>query len=258
MDQQATENLNPYSEDPSLCSNAIKLSNDFPMLSPDRSALIIQLTHFSISDAHELARLLTNSPNSDTATTRIIPQYAPIRLNDTLSSVGPVASPMRKPVGNSASLVAARATAFMKASEYHRKSRSNHLMSAAAAYYSAEGRGLDAALKILSANEADALVAAQSTSTKLDLHGLSVKDAVRIARERVRVWWHNLDENRIKSSMYTIISGKGQHSDGGVAKLGPAVCKMLMREGWKVEIGVGVLIVTGVAKRSSFLVDSTR
>jgi hypothetical protein len=31
--------------------------------------------------------------------------------------------------------------------------------------------------------------------------------------------------------------------------LGPAVGKMLIREGWKVEVGNGVLVVTGVARR---------
>jgi hypothetical protein len=250
MDQKAAEKTNPFSEDPSLNMNAIKLSNDFPTISLDRSALIVQLTQPSMSDAHELARLLTTSPGSYTGPTRIIPQYAPIRLDSHFPSVSSVAPPTRTHVGNSASLAAARATAFMKASEYYRKSRSDHLMSAAAAHYSSKGRDLHAALKITSAAEADALVAAQSTSTKLDLHGISVKDAIRIAHERVRDWWYNLGENRVKGSMYTIISGMGRHSDGGVAKIGPAVTKVLIKEGWKVEVGSGVLIVTGVAKQS--------
>jgi len=97
------------------------------------------------------------------------------------------------------------------------------------------------------------LVADQSTRTELDLHGVNVKDALRISRERVTTWWHELGEGRIGGrgvgSGYRIVTGMGNHSEGGKGKLGPAVGKMLIREGWKVEVRGGVLIVTGVATK---------
>ena len=130
-------------------------------------------------------------------------------------------------------------------------------MKAAAGYYSQLGRDYDAALKAASSAEADALVSSQSTPTQLDLHGVSVKDATRIARERVAAWWHGLGEGRIDlggcggvSEGYRIVTGLGRHSEHGIGKLGPAVAKMLVREGWKVEVGSGVLVVSGVAKRT--------
>jgi len=82
---------------------------------------------------------------------------------------------------------------------------------------------------------------------------VNVKEAVRISRERVTTWWHELGEGRIGGrgigSGYRIITGQGNHSDGGRAKLGPAVGKMLLREGWKVEVFSGILVVTGVATK---------
>jgi hypothetical protein len=48
---------------------------------------------------------------------------------------------------------------------------------------------------------------------------------------------------------YRIVTGLGRHSEGGRGKIGPAVLKTLMSEGWKVEVGTGELRVTGLARR---------
>jgi hypothetical protein len=117
-------------------------------------------------------------------------------------------------------------------------------MGGAAAYYSSLGRDFDSRAKSAVSASADALVKSQSRPGELDLHGVTVKDAERIARDGVTSWWVNT-----RGQMHTgfrIITGKGTHSEGGKGKLGPAVGKMLMREGWKVEIGSGFLVVTGV------------
>lgn len=50
-------------------------------------------------------------------------------------------------------------------------------------------------------------------------------------------------------SGFRIITGVGRHSHDGTSRLGPAVGKMLAREGWRVEVGEGVLTVTGVVRR---------
>jgi len=86
----------------------------------------------------------------------------------------------------------------------------------------------------------------------LDLHGVSVKDAVRIARERVTAWWVALGDAKVAGASKTefrIVTGMGRHSEGGRGRLGPAVGKMLVREGWKIEIGEGLLAITGVARK---------
>merc|ERR1711964_645099 len=104
---------------------------------------------------------------------------------------------------------------------------------------------------------ADALVASQSSKLMVDLHGMYVKDAIRVSRERVTMWWHEYGEERAdgrsaKVPPYKIITGAGNHSAGG-GKLGPAVAKMLLSEGWKIQIGsgnnMGFLLVLGVSRR---------
>jgi hypothetical protein len=127
-------------------------------------------------------------------------------------------------------------------------------MGGAAAYYSSLGHSYNAAAQAASSNAADALVASQSSATMLDLHGVNVKDAVRIAREGVTAWWARVGGGREAGggggggthTGYRIVTGKGMHSVGGKAKIGPAVGRMLIREGWRVQVGSGVLLVTGV------------
>jgi hypothetical protein len=121
-------------------------------------------------------------------------------------------------------------------------------MGAAAAYYSSVGRDFDAKAKSAVSATADATAARQATATQLDLHGIGVADAVRIAREKVTSWWVGLGDRAHGHAGYKIITGKGTHSEGGVARVGPAVSRMLIREGWRVEVGSGSMIVTGVVK----------
>lgn len=124
-------------------------------------------------------------------------------------------------------------------------------MAGAAAYYAEAGRNYNGLAKAASSAAADELVARQSDAGQLDLHGVNVKDALRISRERVTNWWHEKQKIEGRGGNrgvggYRIITGVGHHSEGGRGKLGPAVGKMLIREGWKVEVGSGVLVVRGV------------
>lgn len=233
--------------------DAIGLSQTFPNISYDIAAALIRLTSPSISYAHDFAKAISSPSSGLSQIHRIIPQYAPIRISeDTCQIPSPPASPH---AGSSASLLAARGAAFTQASHYHRKGKSDRLMGGAAAYYGSVGREAHQALQAATAAEADGLVSRQSTSTQLDLHGVSVKDATRIASHRVQQWWNNLGEAKIKGggrpgigAGYQIITGVGHHSQGGVGKLGPAVFKSLASQGWKVEAAShsGCLIVKGV------------
>lgn len=133
---------------------------------------------------------------------------------------------------------------FDKASAAYRKARSDPLMGGVAAYYAQEGRDYNVKAKSAVAATADRLVAQQSSSKHLDLHGISVVDAVRIAREAVTAWWHRVDKTGSHAG-FTIITGKGTHSEDGVARIRNAVGRMLIREGWKVDIGSGSILVRG-------------
>ncbi len=133
---------------------------------------------------------------------------------------------------------------FEKANAAYRKARSDPLMGGVAAYYSQEGRDYNAKAKSIYSAATDALVAQQSTDRQLDLHGIGVLDAVRIARESVTMWWTTVDHQGSHAG-YTIITGKGTHSVNGVANIRNAVGRMLIREGWKANIGSGSILVRG-------------
>ncbi|KAF2452865.1 hypothetical protein BDY21DRAFT_417501 [Lineolata rhizophorae] len=162
------------------------------------------------------------------------------------------------PRGTSADMASARASAYASAAAARRAARSDPLMAAAVAHYSSVGQTYTEAMAAQTSAEADALVAAQSTATSVDLHGVGVRDGVRIARERVNAWWNGLGEERIgwdrkvgkgEVEGFRIVTGVGRHSDGGRAKVGPAVAKMLVGEGWKIEVKGGVLEVLGLRMR---------
>ena len=98
-------------------------------------------------------------------------------------------------------------------------------------------------------------MATQSSGSECDLHGVSVKDGVRIARDRVEAWWEGGGREWARAGKvqggggYRVVTGVGRHSEGGKGRLGPAVGGMLVREGWKVEVGEGVLVVRGRVRR---------
>lgn len=246
--------------DAALVQPAIELTAEFPNVDLEYAIALIRLTAPSTANAHELAKALTMYPRTPTSRggVAVIPRYAPVNLSEAstpdsqrLSSLPPAAI-----VPTAASLTAARNVAFTQASSAYRKGKSNPLMKAAAGYYSQVGRDYNANLQAMNESDADALVASQSTPTLLDLHGVSVHNATRIAKAKTQAWWDGLGEQRIPGGGrrgvgegYTIVTGLGRHSEGGRAKLGPAVVRALVREGWKVEVGSGELAVMGIARR---------
>ncbi|KAH7085727.1 hypothetical protein BKA63DRAFT_25317 [Paraphoma chrysanthemicola] len=139
----------------------------------------------------------------------------------------------------------------------YRKGKPTPHMRQAAAYCAQEGQNYNASLKAMGQMEADSLVSSQSGASYLDLHGAPVADATRIAKQRTQLWWSTLGEPRTRESGnargvgegYRIITGLGRHSGGGRGKMRPAVLKTLINEGWKVEVGMGELLVTGLSKR---------
>lgn len=236
-------------------AHVTELISDFPTTSPSHAEALVRMTHPSTASAHELAKAMLMYPGSSLASSVIIPQYlprprSPPSFIDDYTSTG---SPLG--VGNAASLSAARANAFTQASAAYRKSKSKPLMGGAAAYYSSVGRDAASALAQHEAAVADALVAGQSTAHEVDLHGVNVKDAVRITRVKVQSWWEGgaaewARQGKVQGhGGFRVVTGLGRHSAGGKSKLGPAVGAMLVREGWRVEVGDGVVLVRGRVRR---------
>ncbi|KAF2670314.1 hypothetical protein BT63DRAFT_234563 [Microthyrium microscopicum] len=216
-----------------------------------------------------------NTSSSSAVTTRattsqtpikIIPSYAPLNLDDhekEATGWTPVArkkglafsSPVTNSVSSSAYHLAAGTEAYSKAALAFRRGKSDPLYGGAAAYYSEEARTHYAAFKSSSAAEADAHVAKTSTATQIDLHGVNSSDGQRIALAHVRLWWNSLGETKIRfqgrtgvGEGFRIVVGAGRHSAGGKAVLGPAVSRALVGDGWKVEIGSGLVLVKGRQK----------
>lgn len=143
--------------------------------------------------------------------------------------------------------------AFSQASSAARRAKSDHLMGAAAHHYATEGHKRAQSAREYRAAAADAKVQmTRKDSNSIDLHGVSVVDAVRIARAETQRWWNGLgDEKYIPGgggpvrAGFHVVTGVGRHSKDGAPKIGPAVGRALMKDGWQVVINQGEISVYG-------------
>ncbi|KAH8147419.1 uncharacterized protein LAJ45_08575 [Morchella importuna] len=159
-----------------------------------------------------------------------------------------------RPLQNLSAQTTARNEAFAKAAASYRKSKSDHLMGGAAAFYSDVGHSHHAAVKSLREEAAHQYVTANSTLNNLDLHGATVAQGVRFARERTTDWWVRQRREqelagggRREVTPFHIVCGAGRHSKDGIPQLLPAVTKMLVKEGWRVVCDHGKVVVVGVS-----------
>ena len=214
------------------------------------------------SAAKDLLDAMTTQSGGVYGHGRLVPQYTPVNLSED-------EKPKKRPTSLSSPIAPADAAlligragahgyhadrAFTQASSAYRRGKSDHLYGGAAAYYASVGHERRKKEKELLASAADAWVGQQSTSDSLDLHGVTVEQAVRISRTRVENWWERLGDRKYViggiGGGYRIITGVGTHSAQGIGRIGPAVSKMLLREGWKVNIQRGEIIVEGRARRT--------
>jgi hypothetical protein len=243
------------------------LGRDFPTIPLQKLLALVQLAAPQQSSAYDLAKALTTRPVTNGTSGRNTPIQISYRLPppDLAESSDPaatkpysynavhVSSPGSSTISENLSPVDLRdlqAAAYIRASAAYKKGKSNPLMGGAAAYYSSVGREISSQIHRADERAADSIAAKQSTANGIDLHGIDVKNAVRIVRDRITAWWASMGgvrgEERGIHAGYRIVVGRGTHSEGGVGKLGPAVYGMLVREGWRVEKGTGWLVVTGV------------
>ncbi|GFF38513.1 smr domain-containing protein C1235.03 [Aspergillus udagawae] len=245
---------------PVLLAQVAELTQEFPSVAPTLLGGLLKITRDSTSAAGELAVAMLTRPAASSVSNliKITAAPPPLDLDDDepkRSSVEPRVLRHDTARVTAGDHFVASAEAFHKASAAYRRGKSDKLMGGAAAYYSSVGRDHLERAKREAAAAADALVDSQSTSNSLDLHGVSVQDAVRIASSRVTEWWDSLGDAKYMRggeaarSGFRIITGVGRHSHDGTSRLGPAVGKLLAREGWRVEVGEGVLTVTGVVRR---------
>lgn len=142
----------------------------------------------------------------------------------------------------------AKREAAASASRLNRRGASSPLYRQAAGYYSDVAREQGRLAQQASSTAADLLVDQQSTRTSIDLHGVYVQDGVRIARERVQAWWAGLGDfksEKARQQHFTVITGLGRHSAGGVSQLRQAVAAALLQDGWKLQVETGHFVVKG-------------
>lgn len=242
-------------------ANALKLHKSFPSLSVAQLESLCQITNQNLNHVHDLIEVLTSASKFKIKNSRPpVSRTIPLNISSTdFSSPTIKSKPTPLPSNslsehqivakNISSLLDSRNEALSKASAAYRRANSDHLMSAVSSYYAEEARNCSVRIMNAQSNAADLLVASQTSKSHVDLHGLDVKNAVRIVREKVTTWWHELNEIRIQhlKCEYRIITGAGTHSKEGYSKIKSAVAKMLVREGWKIEVGTSEILVTGIA-----------
>ncbi|KAL8797837.1 MAG: hypothetical protein Q9195_000189 [Heterodermia aff. obscurata] len=248
---------NPYlsSASPSAIDTSVRdLYHRFPNVSQDKLERLIRITYPSTASAEELVRVL-DSNQSFVPASQIMPQYSPRPATPPSPTFRNLDSSSTLPVAMVENLAAVRSTAFSQANAAYRKSKSKPLMAGAAGYYSSVGRDAAAQIARHEAATADALVSQQSRAGEVDLHGTNVKNAVRISRSEVQKWWDNGAAEWARQGKVPgndglrIVTGIGRHSEGGRSKIGPAVGAMLVREGWRVEVGEGTILVRGRVRK---------
>ncbi|CBQ67472.1 conserved hypothetical protein [Sporisorium reilianum SRZ2] len=72
-------------------------------------------------------------------------------------------------------------------------------------------------------------------SNTIDLHGVTVHEALSIVREQVTRWYARPGPG-LNPPPFKIVTGVGRHSPHQIAVLRPAIAKMLDREGWRYDV----------------------
>ncbi|KAL2692273.1 hypothetical protein Neosp_002679 [[Neocosmospora] mangrovei] len=142
----------------------------------------------------------------------------------------------------------AKREAAASAAQLSRRGASNPLYRQAAGYYAEVAREQGRYAAQATSTAADLLVEKQSTASSIDLHGVYVQDGVRIARQRTQAWWSALGEFRSEKARqqpFTVITGLGRHSAGGVSQLRQAVAAALLQDGWKMQVETGRFVIKG-------------
>lgn len=142
-----------------------------------------------------------------------------------------------------------RDTAFRQAATAHQKSKSDGLHGGTAMYYAEVGRDFDAKMRAWNLQAAHlSSVQTSGRPNDLDLHGLSVHEGLSVTKQGLTKWYAStrMLESGTLVTPLRIITGLGNHSAGGEARLLPAVKKYLDREGWKYAVSGGSISVTGL------------
>lgn len=260
----APKHVSEIDDDPVMLTQMAELSGSFPHLSATTLVGLLRVTNNMPSAANDLATVMSRQSSLSDVVDAIKFTAAPLDLDDDEHTSGRRSRREETTVNGldyeeahaaAEAHFAAGSAAYQQAAQAARRAKSNPLYGGASAYYREMGQEYRARAMQQLGVASDRLVDRQSTNCDLDLHGVTVPNAIRIARERVSAWWNSLGDTKYVRGGgkhvhggFKIVTGIGNHSHDGTSRLGPAVSRMLMQEGWRVEIDRGFLTVTGVAR----------
>ncbi|KAG6041725.1 hypothetical protein E4U41_002590 [Claviceps citrina] len=243
---------------PDFMPTIVHVSGSIPQFAEDIAALVEK--HFAKptrAKKMDLAYRLTPLPREEiegevpasSPGSRSAPQPGPAVRPAPMNSMSLAEAMSRADTFHQAHRDAAAAAARL-----HRRGASSPLYRQAAAYYTDRAREQARCAQGATSTAADLLVDQQSTHDCIDLHGVLVHDGVRIARHKVQAWWQGLGEMRDRKVReqggFTVITGLGRHSAGGVSQLRQSVAAALLQDGWKVSVETGKFVVTGRRRRA--------
>ncbi|EGX95698.1 Smr domain protein [Cordyceps militaris CM01] len=236
----ATNCIAPFSEDlAQLVSKHYALARKSKGQKMALESILKPLPHDQIDGS--------SSPNRSGSPQRPAWRLAPTKPAAAASppvGVGSFAEARKK----SQALHQAQREASASAAQMHRKGASHGLYRQAAGYYTEQAREHARSARAATSTAADLLVDEQSYGRTIDLHGVSVPDGTRIARQRTAAWWQQLGEYKAQEarmSPLVVVTGLGRHSAGGVSQLRRAVAAALIQDGWRVEVGTGNFTISG-------------
>lgn len=134
------------------------------------------------------------------------------------------------------------------AAQLQRRGAANPLYRQSASFYADRAREQGRQSQRATSTAADMVVEQQTTASSVDLHGVAVHDGVRIARQKTQEWWEGLGEGKgrkAKEAGFTVITGLGRHSAGGVSPMRQVVAAALLQDGWKLQVETGKFVVGG-------------
>lgn len=248
--------------------NYARLLKSYPGLGPIKVRDVLNATKQQLALANEVAHVLSawrpsigslttglaRSVIKDSASTTSTNLDDAPRTTDAVAAASRISAEGMSATGcrdMAVEYASKRDAAFRQAAAAHQKSKSDGLHGGTATYYAELGREHDAKMRAWN------IKAAQMTSVQrsgsgddLDLHGLSVHEALVVVREGVTRWYAKtrLLESGTSVHPLRIVTGKGLHSSGGEARLLPAVKKYLDREGWRHTVSGGCFTITGLQK----------
>ncbi|KAJ5595158.1 uncharacterized protein N7459_001366 [Penicillium hispanicum] len=252
-------------DDPVMLAQVAELANDYHSIPTTTLVGLLRVTSNMISATNELAAIMMRQPQiSVNELIKFTP--TPLNLNDEDEDAFDPRSRGNESSRNVLSYEQARvlseahfaagSAAYSQASQAARRAKSNHLYGGAAAVYRERGQEHRALAMQQLAVASDRLADRQSVNCDLDLHGVTVANALRISRDRVDAWWDSLgDAKYVRGGGkhvhggFKIVTGVGLHSHDGTSRLGPAVSKMLMQDGWRVEVERGFILVVGKGRQ---------